>query len=126
MNKILLFIISSTLLAILFIIFPQIDIFVANLFYVPGRKFFLDEEIFLSAIHNFTPYITVAFIILWSVLIITTSIIKRPVWGLTRLRVIYLLLVLAIGPGLVVNVIFKDNWGRARPRYIDTFGGERT
>ena len=34
-------------------------------------------------------------------------------------------LVLALGPGLLVNAIFKDNWGRPRPRETIAFGGEK-
>jgi lipid A 4'-phosphatase len=32
---------------------------------------------------------------------------------------------LIVGPGLVANTIFKDNWGRARPREIVEFGGTK-
>src|SRR5690606_38611793 len=39
-------------------------------------------------------------------------------------RWIFLFLALAIGPGLVANTVFKDHWGRARPREITQFGGE--
>jgi membrane-associated PAP2 superfamily phosphatase len=35
----------------------------------------------------------------------------------------YVLLTLALGPGLLVNVVFKDNWGRPRPRQIEQFDG---
>jgi lipid A 4'-phosphatase len=31
---------------------------------------------------------------------------------------------LALGPGLVVNTILKDHWGRARPHQILVFGGD--
>ncbi|MCK9605633.1 MAG: phosphatase PAP2 family protein [Methylomonas sp.] len=41
-------------------------------------------------------------------------------------RALYILLVIAIGPGLVVNLIFKDHWGRPRPVHIQPFGGEYT
>ncbi len=34
-----------------------------------------------------------------------------------------LLLLLAIGPGLLVNSVFKDNWGRTRPTHVIEFGG---
>ncbi len=34
-----------------------------------------------------------------------------------------LLLLLAIGPGLLVNSIFKDHWGRTRPKHVIEFGG---
>lgn len=44
---------------------------------------------------------------------------------LARLRrpALYLILLLAIGPGLVTNAILKDHWGRPRPREVDLFGG---
>ncbi len=35
----------------------------------------------------------------------------------------FLALSLIIGPGLLVNTLFKDNWGRARPHQILEFGG---
>lgn len=40
-----------------------------------------------------------------------------------RRHLLFLILSLAIGPGLLVNVIFKDHWGRPRPRQIEQFGG---
>lgn len=30
---------------------------------------------------------------------------------------------LAIGPGLIANVLFKEQWGRARPEAVEAFGG---
>ncbi|MDI6727163.1 MAG: phosphatase PAP2 family protein, partial [Smithellaceae bacterium] len=36
---------------------------------------------------------------------------------------IFLVLFLLIGPGLVVNIVFKDHWGRPRPAEIENFGG---
>jgi len=42
-----------------------------------------------------------------------------------QLRVygVYLLLSVIVGPGLIVNAIFKDHWDRPRPRDIQVFGG---
>ena len=40
-----------------------------------------------------------------------------------RRQALFLVLLMAIGPGLVVNVIFKDHWGRPRPRQIEQFSG---
>ncbi|HHO49224.1 MAG TPA: phosphatase PAP2 family protein [Desulfobacteraceae bacterium] len=39
-------------------------------------------------------------------------------------QALFLLLLLAIGPGLLVNVALKDHLGRARPREIHEFGGQ--
>jgi lipid A 4'-phosphatase len=35
----------------------------------------------------------------------------------------FLVLLIAIGPGLIVNLGFKQNWGRPRPHEIQEFGG---
>lgn len=43
--------------------------------------------------------------------------------GLDLRAIIFAILVVAIGNGLVVNVLLKDQWGRARPRQVEAFGG---
>lgn len=37
----------------------------------------------------------------------------------------FLVAALVVGPGLVANAIFKDHWGRARPREVVEFGGTK-
>ncbi|MES0883771.1 phosphatase PAP2 family protein [Roseibium sp. SCP14] len=37
---------------------------------------------------------------------------------------IFLLSTLILGPGVLVNLILKNNWGRPRPRSVEEFGGE--
>ncbi len=41
-----------------------------------------------------------------------------------RLIALFLVLVLIVGPGLIVNTAFKDRWGRPRPRHIAVFSGQ--
>lgn len=38
---------------------------------------------------------------------------------------LFLVILLALGPGLVVNSVFKEYWGRPRPREIVQFGGTK-
>lgn len=38
---------------------------------------------------------------------------------------LFLVILLVLGPGVVVNTIFKDYWGRPRPREIVQFGGTK-
>ncbi|WP_068470094.1 phosphatase PAP2 family protein [Candidatus Protochlamydia phocaeensis] len=38
----------------------------------------------------------------------------------------YLILVLAIGSGLIVHVLLKDHWGRPRPKQTTEFGGQQS
>jgi membrane-associated PAP2 superfamily phosphatase len=44
-------------------------------------------------------------------------------WKRFRRQAIFVLLLLALGPGLVVNVILKDHLGRPRPQELIEFGG---
>lgn len=44
-------------------------------------------------------------------------------WARFRRHSIYLVLVMAVGPGLVTNAILKDHWGRPRPRDVEPLGG---
>jgi lipid A 4'-phosphatase len=119
----ILFLAISTILAITFMQFPQIDLFVSGFFYKEGQKFYLDAHPILMFLHGSVTYITATISVLWIGLLIATSIRKQSVWGLSRLRVIYLLLALIVGPGLVINSLFKENWGRARPSQVEMFGG---
>lgn len=42
-----------------------------------------------------------------------------------RVAVLFLALVMSLGPGLLVSTFLKENWGRARPVSVSEFGGDR-
>jgi membrane-associated PAP2 superfamily phosphatase len=50
---------------------------------------------------------------------------RRPTLRHWRFPGVFLVLLLLLGPGLLVNVVFKDHWGRPRPREIVQFGGQK-
>ncbi len=47
----------------------------------------------------------------------------KPKMKRWRHHFLLIILTLIIGPGLLVNAIFKDHWGRPRPRQVQEFGG---
>jgi lipid A 4'-phosphatase len=55
-----------------------------------------------------------------------TLLSRSGVRDLAPRRVIYVLVCLLVGPGLLVNVVLKEHWGRARPSQVTEFGGART
>ncbi len=55
------------------------------------------------------------------VLVFGFFVAKLAPW---RRASLFVVLLLVIGPGLVVNTIFKDNWGRPRPVEIKEFKGK--
>lgn len=46
-------------------------------------------------------------------------------WKPHRRVAALLAIVMIVGPGLLVNTVFKDNWGRPRPLDVYEFGGDR-
>ncbi len=48
---------------------------------------------------------------------------KKASWQGLQRHFLLIVLTLIIGPGLLVNVGFKDHWGRPRPEQIEAFGG---
>jgi len=107
----------------LFWLAPGIDLFVSGLFYDPQHGFALAEwpplREFTQSIHWIT----------WAILLIAAAgaawlrLVGRPLWRLDRNALIFLVAALAIGPGLLVNTVLKDHWGRARPYQVEAFGG---
>jgi len=50
---------------------------------------------------------------------------KIPLWHPCYRKIhAYLVLVMILGPGIIVNTILKENWGRPRPRELTEFGGK--
>lgn len=47
----------------------------------------------------------------------------RPALRRFRAHSLFVILVFAIGPGLIVNLLLKEQWGRPRPRDLREFGG---
>jgi len=56
-------------------------------------------------------------------LIVLIAGIRAVRWRIYRRESLFLLLVFAVGPGLLVNTIFKEYWGRPRPVQVCQFGG---
>jgi lipid A 4'-phosphatase len=50
----------------------------------------------------------------------------KPSLAQFRKGAAFMVLLLLLGPGLLVNTTFKDHWGRPRPREITQFGGTRS
>lgn len=106
---------------------PAIDITISSWFFAPERKIFpLRVHPFFEFIRKGMPKYLFGLAGLVAVLWLASEARRRRVLGIDRRRAAYLLGSLAIGPGLIVNVILKDNWGRPRPSMIQQFFGPST
>ena len=113
--------------AVVFYLFPGIDLAVSSPFFVRDQGFYLGKTLPIVAIRNFGISITVLTIVgliavgLWWSL--RPDALRQ--WPSVRPWTDWLFMAacMAVGPGLVVNLIFKPVWGRARPVHIGQFGG---
>lgn len=108
------------------VLLPGIDLMVAGWFYSTGSGFAWDGAPLAEAIHGALQFVVRVAAILLLVAAGWSWLRQRRLLGLDARRWTFLLLALAIGPGLVANTLLKDHWGRARPRQIEAFGGTAT
>ncbi|OQX13449.1 MAG: hypothetical protein BWK76_16215 [Desulfobulbaceae bacterium A2] len=114
------------MLAALIIAFPGIDLAVSGVFFRNG-EFFLRQHPLVMAVYQFAPWLSVPLaaaaliihLVLWTTRRMTCCSWSRRVY-------FFLALTMAVGPGLVVNGVFKDHFGRARPAEIQEFCGDKT
>jgi lipid A 4'-phosphatase len=106
----------------LFAAFPNLDIVVANWTWNADDQFIYEHTpwvqlsyLLFAKIHFFYLFI---FLIVFLKQLLSNDLKNK----ITR-QVIVLLIALLLGPGLVVNQLFKENWGRARPHEVTQFGG---
>jgi lipid A 4'-phosphatase len=109
--------------ALLFYAFPELDIRFSMFFYDPVSRFYLADAPFCRWIYKSVEIVSVVWVVLAVLLLAALWIRKKNGFGLSARHMIYLLAALAIGPGLIVNLVLKDNWGRARPNDVIEFGG---
>ena len=103
---------------------PAIDLAVSSWFFDPvGRTFPLRETPWAEWVRRQWPLYMLVPIALIPLAGLWGEIRKRPIFGLTRPVTLFLILSLAIGPGLAINLVLKDHWGRPRPGTVTQFGG---
>ena len=122
----LVFVLGFTGLGILFVVFPTVDLWFTGLFYDGVRGFYLSGAWWVRLFYHLIPVITTCVVLGLLALLACALIRKRAVGPFNTRVVLYLLATLALGPGLVVHTVFKDHWGRARPRDVIEFGGDKT
>ena len=114
---------SFVILSVFFVSVPQIDILVANLFY-DGKSFPLNKTLLETFFYTSVKPIVLAFLVGSLVIFFYNLLKKTDILNLTPKTMLYIILVLGIAPGLIVNTTLKENWGRPRPKQIKEFGGK--
>ncbi len=117
--------IPLSILVILSLIFryTPLDIKLESLFYSPAKGFFLRYKQPWILLYKYGPLPGILLCVAGFLLLIASFFSLK--FRHLKKEGLYLVLVMLIGPGLMVNVILKDHWGRPRPRQVVLFGGNR-
>ena len=108
---------------IVFATVPQLDLWVAGVFYRDGGFPLADLawlEIVRNGFWNLTILLTLGCLVMWGITALMGFRAHTParVWLFGWLSFV-------LGPGVLVNAILKSYWGRARPAHLEQFGGDK-
>jgi membrane-associated PAP2 superfamily phosphatase len=112
---------------IVFGVFPELDLAISRYFYgvsdPVGNMFALRLYRPLMLARDAGLWIGTILIAPAVVALILKLILPRRKLLVSGRAIIFLMATMALGPGLLVNVILKDHWSRPRPIDVTQFGG---
>lgn len=112
---------SFTAFALLMLALPGIDLRISAMFF-DGTSFPRDRWWQTFEQVGLTVFLCASVVAVVALYLFNRAA-GRSLGGIDGRRVAFLLLVIMLGPGLIVNATLKDNFGRARPRDVAEFGG---
>lgn len=116
-------VLATMIVSGLFMAFPALDLMATGYFYVPGRGFPMEASPFWSVVRDLGQYATTGALIAVILLLLAKIVLPSRPMAIKPRVLLFLASTQIIGPGLIVNGILKAQWGRARPRQTDLFGG---
>ena len=101
----------------------NLDLEIERCFYSPDTGWYLKKAEPWNLLYNYgnIPGLTLGILAL---LAIIAGFFSRQILRYRKIAM-FLVLVLVMGPGIITHSVFKENWGRPRPRQIVNFGGTK-
>lgn len=110
-------IVACVFFSLLFFIFPQIDLKTSALFYHHGIFF---KPSWMLVVRHILDWVIWIFVLVLLLLLAYGWLVRKKIIK----SALFLVLCFALGPGLLVNIVLKDHWGRPRPSSTVQFGGK--
>ena len=117
------FVLMLILSSFIFIVFPQLDISISEIFYQKGDAFPANKAWFVKAIYEGVPWMGRLMLFIAIVVILFSIFLPQSISRRNWRRSAALITVVVLGIGLFVHTILKDGMGRPRPRDLQIFAG---
>jgi membrane-associated PAP2 superfamily phosphatase len=103
--------------------FPGLDIAVASFFHHGADGFPADRNGFLLDVRHAGMAVTRIVVVSLVVAFLGKLFLPMLMRTVSSRKLLFLATSMALGPGILVNSLLKEFWGRPRPRQITEFGG---
>jgi lipid A 4'-phosphatase len=108
----------------LFALYPRLDLAISALFYDPASNLFAaNTQRWVMDTRAAARWISALLFAPACAAVLGKLIMPRRRMLIGARAALFLLLTMALGPGILANVILKDHWGRARPIDVTEFHG---
>ena len=97
------------------------DIDILKPFYNKKQEWFLGDGLLWILLHKYGSSPGILLGVASLITLVLGLFVRR--FFLYRKAALFLVIALALGPGLITNTLLKDHWGRARPMQVKEFGG---
>jgi lipid A 4'-phosphatase len=109
-----------------FALYPQLDIAITRLFFDDTYRLFpLQYSLVARNVRDLFGYVIAALVAPAFIALAIKLVLPRRRMVMAARAALFLIATLALAPGLMANVILKDNWGRPRPPEITEFNGTK-
>jgi lipid A 4'-phosphatase len=108
---------------IVFALWPQLDIAISRTFFDPALGFRSQGNAVAARLRDLFTYTTAALVAPAVLALLLKLVLPRRRMLMAARAAIFLSATMALAPGLMANVVFKETWNRPRPIEVKQFGG---
>ena len=114
----------AVVVGILFALYAELDLTLSGIFYDAATRRWRVLDTPTGKLRHVASWL-IALVVAPAVIALLVKLVltRRPMLVPGR-AIVLMISTLVLGPGLLVNVILKDNSGRPRPLYVTEFGGQ--
>ena len=114
----------AVVVGVIFGLYPQLDLDISTLFYDPNTHAWKADGVpWVAHARDAARWLIALIAAPAGFAAVGKLMLPRARMLIGGRAALFLLVSLALGPGVIANTILKDHWGRYRPYYLTEFGG---